>query len=319
LTHRLATITDRGFTGHEHLDEFRLINMGGRLFDPLTSRFLNSDPVIDSRGTAQGLNSYTYCLNNPLKYTDPTGYILDGPPEEITYQNTGWLRYAGGGHSSSSWFENQMMSGRGGGGSVRNPEGIYYDKESKSYRKLDGTILEGDELIEYLYSLFEETNGQGDESTPNNYNWGNFALNSANIFAYTIQTRQLPDLYSLGDVLGSKYLNKIAGVDKWCTRFAIGASVANGLLSVWTYSQLEDPTWGDKAKLTVGITSSVLSAIPITTYLGISIGATDMFGGFDEWYGAWSNAEKMYNNYGVAILPITYPWTFVPVTIEKSP
>ena len=27
-------ITSRGFTGHEHLDDFRLINMNGRVYDP---------------------------------------------------------------------------------------------------------------------------------------------------------------------------------------------------------------------------------------------------------------------------------------------
>ena len=178
-----ATITDRGFTGHEHLDEFRLINMGGRLFDPLTSRFLNSDPVIDSRGTAQGLNSYTYCLNNPLKYTDPTGYILDGPMEEITYQNPGWLRYAGGGHSSSSWFENQMMSGHGGegsegsgGGCYGKPGegdnglgtyGIYYDAISKTYRYVNNPdkevpLEEVMVILAMITSPTQNTTNQGD-------------------------------------------------------------------------------------------------------------------------------------------------------------
>jgi RHS repeat-associated protein len=70
------TVTDRGFTGHEHLDIFKLINMNGRLYDPVTGRFLNADPVIDNAGGAQGLNSYSYCLNNPLKYTDPSGFTF---------------------------------------------------------------------------------------------------------------------------------------------------------------------------------------------------------------------------------------------------
>jgi RHS repeat-associated protein len=158
------TITDRGFTGHEHLDIFRLINMNGRLYDPVTGRFLNADPVIDNTGGAQGLNSYTYCLNNPLKFTDPTGYIFRRPPEfewvdlSEVYYNA--LRISG---YSSPWFEYQMNSGHGGGGANKEPEGITYDEESKTYRKLDGTVLEGDELLEYLISLFDAPQGQGGE------------------------------------------------------------------------------------------------------------------------------------------------------------
>ncbi|MDY0102375.1 MAG: RHS repeat-associated core domain-containing protein, partial [Lentimicrobium sp.] len=67
-------ITDRGFTGHEHLDEFTLINMNGRMYDPQTARFLSRDPIIADPGNPAGYNPYAYVLNNPLKYTDPSGY-----------------------------------------------------------------------------------------------------------------------------------------------------------------------------------------------------------------------------------------------------
>ena len=30
-------LIDRGFTGHQHLDVFKLINMGGRVYDPVTA------------------------------------------------------------------------------------------------------------------------------------------------------------------------------------------------------------------------------------------------------------------------------------------
>ncbi len=70
-------ITDRGFTGHEHLDEFSLINMNGRLYDPQTTRFLSPDPIIADPGNPAGYNPYAYVLNNPLKYTDPSGYVVD--------------------------------------------------------------------------------------------------------------------------------------------------------------------------------------------------------------------------------------------------
>jgi RHS repeat-associated protein len=61
----------RGYTGHEHLPVFGLINMNGRLYDPLLGRMLSPDNY--THGGSQGYNRYTYAMNNPLKYTDPDG------------------------------------------------------------------------------------------------------------------------------------------------------------------------------------------------------------------------------------------------------
>ena len=69
---------DRGFTGHEHLDELALVHMNGRIYDPLIGRFLSGDPVIQSPEDLQNYNRYTYVLNNPLRYTDPSGNCIDG-------------------------------------------------------------------------------------------------------------------------------------------------------------------------------------------------------------------------------------------------
>lgn len=64
----------RGFTGHEHIDLFDLINMDGRVYDPVLGRFLSPDPIIQNPNNLQSLNRYSYCLNNPLSLTDPSGY-----------------------------------------------------------------------------------------------------------------------------------------------------------------------------------------------------------------------------------------------------
>jgi RHS repeat-associated protein len=64
----------RGFTGHEHLPEFGLINMNARLYDPVLGRMLSADNFVG--GGTQGLNRYSYANNNPLKFTDPSGNFL---------------------------------------------------------------------------------------------------------------------------------------------------------------------------------------------------------------------------------------------------
>ena len=53
---------------------FGLINMNGRLYDPYLQRFLSPDPYVQSPGNAQSYNRYSYCMNNPLMYFDPSGY-----------------------------------------------------------------------------------------------------------------------------------------------------------------------------------------------------------------------------------------------------
>lgn len=68
----------RGYTGHEHLPQFALINMNGRMYDPLIGRMLSPDIVVQAPGNTQNYNRYTYCLNNPLKYTDPSGNTFEG-------------------------------------------------------------------------------------------------------------------------------------------------------------------------------------------------------------------------------------------------
>ncbi len=70
--------TRRGFTDHEHLDEVEIIHMNGRVYDYNVGRFLSVDPFV--HGGSQGINPYSYLMNNPLAGTDPSGYS----PENLT-------------------------------------------------------------------------------------------------------------------------------------------------------------------------------------------------------------------------------------------
>ena len=63
----------RGYGGHEMLPQFRLVNMDGRMYDYVLGRFLSPDNYVQEPENSQSFNRYSYCLNNPLKYTDPSG------------------------------------------------------------------------------------------------------------------------------------------------------------------------------------------------------------------------------------------------------
>ena len=66
-------LAGRGFTSHEWLPWFNLYNMNGRLYDPVVGRFLSADNYVQMPDFTQSFNRYSYCLNNPLKFTDPSG------------------------------------------------------------------------------------------------------------------------------------------------------------------------------------------------------------------------------------------------------
>jgi RHS repeat-associated protein len=74
-----GSATTRGYTGHEGIDHFDLIHMNGRVYDAEIGRFLQADPFIQYPNNSQSYNRYSYVLNNPMSYTDPSGYFSFNP------------------------------------------------------------------------------------------------------------------------------------------------------------------------------------------------------------------------------------------------
>jgi RHS repeat-associated protein len=77
----IASTTRRGYTNafHEFLDNLNLVHMNGRVYDPVSGRFLSPDPVGAHVGDSQSGNPYSYVSNRPLTLTDPTGMEVDSP------------------------------------------------------------------------------------------------------------------------------------------------------------------------------------------------------------------------------------------------
>ena len=68
---------DKLFTG-QRLDSTGLYYYGARYYDPQIGRFISPDIYVKEYASPQSLNRYTYVLNNPFKYTDPTGWDTEG-------------------------------------------------------------------------------------------------------------------------------------------------------------------------------------------------------------------------------------------------
>jgi RHS repeat-associated protein len=68
--------TEQGFTGHRQMDALGIVHMKGRIYDPTLGRFLQADPFVQAPKNSQNYNRYSYVLNNPMSYTDPSGYFF---------------------------------------------------------------------------------------------------------------------------------------------------------------------------------------------------------------------------------------------------
>lgn len=77
--------TTQSYTGHEGVDHTNLVHMGGRLYDPKIGRFISGDPIIQGPLNPQNHNRYSYVLNSPLSYTDPSGYLFQEIGTAIGY------------------------------------------------------------------------------------------------------------------------------------------------------------------------------------------------------------------------------------------
>jgi RHS repeat-associated protein len=56
----------------EALEEFGLVHLGARLYDPVIGRFLSRDPLLIPR-TAATTNPYAFAFNDPVNFSDPSG------------------------------------------------------------------------------------------------------------------------------------------------------------------------------------------------------------------------------------------------------
>jgi RHS repeat-associated protein len=85
------TVTHK-FTGQEEDEESGLIYYGSRYYDPISARFITPDSIVPSGGLSpQALNRFAYVQNNPLRYIDRTGHLMEENPFEA-YEL--WIRLA---------------------------------------------------------------------------------------------------------------------------------------------------------------------------------------------------------------------------------
>lgn len=85
----IAGITRHGYTFQDALGTMGLNDMVGRVQDAITGRFLRPDPILQEPANPQDYNSYSYVVNNPLTFTDPTGFDCDFSDNGENFFNNG--------------------------------------------------------------------------------------------------------------------------------------------------------------------------------------------------------------------------------------
>ena len=93
------------YTGQELDGTTGLYDYHARLYDPVIGRFISPDPIVPEPFNPQAFNRYSYVVNNPLKYIDPTGHAkVELIGDDLDIGRCG-LADCG----SSSAFNNQLM------------------------------------------------------------------------------------------------------------------------------------------------------------------------------------------------------------------
>ncbi len=191
--------TTRGYTGHEELADVGLVHMNGRVYDPLLARFTSADPFIQNAMNGQSYNRYSYVQNNPLGFTDPTGYFriggllkrgfmqsvriaMVGPLAEIPAVRRGIDNF----YRHNSWAGTALVVGAAAGCSWVGASAACAAAAQAYVTGVHGGNL-GDMLksAAITYATAQAFNAVGTWTGFHNAGWG-YAMNNADMFALNI-------------------------------------------------------------------------------------------------------------------------------------
>ena len=157
--------TERGYTGHEHLDTVGLIHMNGRVQDPVLGRFISADPLIQSPYSTQSHNRYSYVWNNPASLSDPSGFCavadcmsagalvqscLNGTYEQFT-NNLLWLQNQASAQEGRAWDQMEFLGPLTNFGLLSATAHSNYSAQAAPYRRALTALNGGGPLGEWLF------------------------------------------------------------------------------------------------------------------------------------------------------------------------
>lgn len=178
----LGKINPFRYRGYIYDEETGFYYLKSRYYNPEIGKFLNADSVVDS-GSILGLNMYAYCKNDPVNYTDPTGYYFTSINSSINSVESFTVVSIGGWTFVSHGASSMEKIGVGGAGSYRPSQYPSYSKEE----------------IEFVATIYSETSRDKNKDGIPDVGW-----RDVRAIGHSVMNRlDYPDAYggSLMDIL----------------------------------------------------------------------------------------------------------------------
>jgi len=215
------------YTGQILDEDTGLYFYGARYYDPELARFIQADSVVPEAGSSQVLNRYSYCVNNPLKYVDPTGnYMMNFTNPYSSWGGGGWNTPAisGGYFNTYSYFFSSFSSGF-------------------SFRSRAGSSISS----YYTNSMYSSLGLPSMQSLLSGIYGGSFNIEMADIFHMSdIYSKTSPAYYGISPSVFKQYIPPIPRIKvpfdtQDLMRSCVACSVTN-LLGIYNINQSETDT-----------------------------------------------------------------------------
>ncbi|WP_157666454.1 RHS repeat domain-containing protein [Alkalitalea saponilacus] len=281
---RANLLFSRGYTMHEHLDDFGLINMNGRMYDPLMAQFLSPDPFIQAPGNWFNYNRYGYCLNNPLIYNDPSGYIFKKFGRWVKKQ---WYDAWDGLDQFARWADKKGIPSGGVGIGVQGGSGYGYAHvggatvyDSRNNNQFDAGVnaVKAVDDVRYLQG-FAANGGGAIESSSRGLEFGSKIFEFWALNAYARQSDNwlyAEKFYGSVETGGSSGNPKLLKLSKVGARVNTGASIVTTGFAYgeMVFGEPQPITYVDASVGTVGLVSVVTSKLSGVSIPGVGMGVT---------------------------------------------
>ena len=141
------------YAGYQHDSETGLYYLNARYYDSTIARFLTEDTYQGQAKDPLSLNLYTYCVNNPITYYDPSGHVIKKGASGTDVKSLQKLLTEAG-------YDCGAIDGKFG--SKTEAAIVQYQKDNKL--KVDGIV--GNQTMTSLKQTVEKENSKPTVSTP---------------------------------------------------------------------------------------------------------------------------------------------------------
>ena len=143
------TPTEYRYTGQLEQAEVGLYYYGARWYDTVSAHFVQADTIVPSPGSSMAWDRYAYVMNNPVKYSDPSGHYAfeDTPDDPYFIPASNVVKYA----RRSTTYKDYSTDER---------RKLIYERGLNLATKADDPLQKFAELVDYASTLYDPKKDQ---------------------------------------------------------------------------------------------------------------------------------------------------------------